>query len=97
MGNISWSPGKLKLIALLLTLIVGLFGLLLTIFGIVAYIDLSDGSHCTKDTDCTNWAVVGIIVMGAFFFLLAVLNAAGVLLGGFIGKHIVRIVTVRPP
>ena len=89
-----WLPdGNVKLISLLLTAIVGLFGLLLMIFGIIAHSELSGGA-CPAGKDCTNWAVVGIIVLGTFFFLLAGLNVAAVMLGGFIGKNIMRILTI---
>jgi len=89
-----WLPqGMTKMASLILTGIVGLFGLLLTIFGAVAYNELS-GNDCPANTDCTNWAVVGIIVLGLFFFLLAGLNVAAVMLGGFIGKNIMRILTL---
>ena len=89
-----WMPdGTVKMASLILSGIVGLFGLLLMIFGIVAYQSLSSGA-CPEGKDCTNWAVVGIIILGTFFFLLAILNVVACFIGGFLGKNIMRILSL---
>merc|ERR1711865_1137932 len=38
-----------------------------------------------------NWAVAGLIVLGIFFFLCAILSLVGLLLGGFPGKMLIRV------
>ena len=89
-----WAPqGGIQLLSYVLSGLVGLFGLLMLIAGIMAYSELTS-SDCPAESDCTNWAVVGIVLLGAFFFLLGILNGAAVFLGGFIGKSIVRIMTI---
>ena len=90
-----WAPdGIVKIISLVFTGLVGLFGLLLTIFGIVAYNELSSGGGCPEGQDCTSWAVIGIVVLGLFFLILAGLNIAAVMMGGAIGKLLVRLLVL---
>merc|ERR1712072_516936 len=75
-----WAPqGGIQLLSYVLSGLVGLFGLLMLIAGIMAYSELTS-SDCPTGSDCTNWAVVGVTVLGAFFFLLGILNGAAVFL-----------------
>jgi len=92
-----WTPeGIPKIASLALTALTMLMGLLLLIFGIVAHLELTKDDNCKSagSDGCTNWAVIGVIILGGFFFLLGGLNIAAVLLGGFIGKLFMRILTI---
>merc|ERR1719473_455463 len=51
--------------------------------------DLQDG--CPAGKDCTNNAVVGLIVAGVFVLLTAIVTLVGIILAGFIGMMLVRI------
>jgi len=81
--------GLWKIIGIVFNGIVALFGLLTMIMGIVAHSDLSGG--CPEGKDCTNWAVVGVIVLGIFFILTAILSLVGMLIGKFPGMMMVRV------
>jgi len=93
-----WTPdGIPKIISLVVTGLVMLMGLLLFIMGIFAHITLTEDPTCSSvdvESACTNWAVVGVIILGAFFFLLGGLNVAAVLIGGFLGKLFMLISTI---
>merc|ERR1712028_322157 len=65
------------------------FGFIVMIMGIVVQSDLN--SSCPEGQECTNWQVVGVIVLGIFFFLTAILSLVGTILGGIIGKLLLRI------
>merc|ERR1740133_179313 len=73
--------GLVKILGLVFNGIVCLFGLITMIMGIVVQVGLNE--DCPEGKDCTNWAVAGLIVLGIFFFLCAILSLVGLLLGGF--------------
>merc|ERR1711865_1234426 len=65
-----FAPGGLsKILGLVFNGIVFLFGFIVMIMGIVVQSDLN--SSCPEGQGCTNWQVVGVIVLGIFFFLTA--------------------------
>ena len=85
-----FAPGGLsKILGLVFNGIVFLFGFIVMIMGIVVQSDLN--SSCPEGQECTNWQVVGVIVLGIFFFLTAILSLVGTILGGIIGKLLLRI------
>eukprot|EP01050_Picozoa_sp_SAG11_P015275 SAG11_NODE_1963_length_3992_cov_3.333676_2_plen_650_part_00 len=81
--------GIVKILGLVFNGVVCLFGLITMICGIYVNSTFSDG--CPAGKDCTNWAVIGVIVLGVFFILTAILSLVGVILGGFVGKLLLRI------
>jgi len=81
--------GLVKILGLVFNGIVCLFGLITMIMGIVVQVGLNE--DCPEGKDCTNWAVAGLIVLGIFFFLCAILSLVGLLLGGFPGKMLIRV------
>jgi len=87
-GNFG-AGGIVKILAFVFNGVVLLFGLIVIIVGAIVMNDLDAG--CPPGKDCTNFAVVGVIVVGVFTFLTAVVSLVGVILGGFIGKMLLRI------
>ena len=81
--------GLFKILGLVFNGVVFLFGFVVMIMGIVVQSDLN--SSCPVGQECTNWQVVGVIVLGIFFFLTAILSLVGVILGKFLGMMLVRI------
>ena len=90
-----WKPtGNVFIAGAVLNGIVLLFGLLTIILGAVANSDLNEGCEGTTLEDggsCVNWACVGIIALGVLFFVVAGVSTGGMVLGGFIGRNMVRI------
>lgn len=72
---------------------VTLFGLLAFIFGIIQYMDLTDPAVCPSG-DCTNWAVMGIIFVGAIFLILGLLHLTAMFVGHVTGRLILRVVNI---
>jgi len=87
----SWEgvDGIMKIVGFVFNGLVLLMGLLTMIGGIVAHVDLSDG--CPDGKDCSNWAVYGVITLGIFFFLIAIMSVVGLVLGNAIGKLLIRV------
>ena len=81
--------GILKIVGFVFNGLVLLMGLLTMIGGIVAHVDLTGG--CPDGGDCSNWAVSGVITLGIFFFLIAILSVVGLVLGNAIGKLLIRV------
>ena len=88
-----WKPEGAAFIAgCVLNGIVLLFGLLTIILGAVANSDLNEGCDSVDGgADCVNWACISIIVLGCFFFVVAGFSTGGLVMGGFLGRNIVRI------
>jgi hypothetical protein len=84
--------GPMKIFGLVFNGIVFLFGMLTTILGIVAQHSLS--TDCPDDKDCTNWACVGVIVLGLFFMMVSVLSVVGMLVGKLPGMMMIRVADV---
>lgn len=85
----------LKIPGLVLAGIEALFGLLLLIFGIVANSELTDDATCAAgDVECTNFAVIMVCVMGAIFFVAGIVHVVSLVLGGTIGRLMLRIVNL---
>jgi len=87
----SWEgvEGILKIVGFVFNGLVLLMGMLTMIGGIVAHVDLTDG--CPAGGDCSNWAVYGVITLGIFFFLIAIMSVVGLVLGNAIGKLLIRV------
>merc|ERR1711871_450254 len=83
------ASGLPKILGLVLSGIVLLFGLIVVIAGAIIMSDLEDG--CPAGQECTSTANIGIILVGVFVLLTAIVSIAGTFLGGFIGMMILRI------
>ena len=86
----SWAPsGLFKVGPMCLAGVVLAAGMLLAVLGLYAHFDLTDG--CPENQDCLNWGVLGVILLGAFFVVVAMFSLGGFVLGGGLGKMLVRL------
>jgi hypothetical protein len=88
----SFSPsGIFKILAFVFNGVVMFFGLIVVIIGVYVLLDLTDEANCPAGQDCTNSAVVGLIVVGIFILLCAIVSLVAVILGSIIGLMLLRI------
>merc|ERR1711907_649826 len=83
------ASGTPKILGLVLSGNVLLFGLIVVIAGAIIMSDLEDG--CPAGQECTSTANIGVILVGVFVLLTAIVSIAGTFLGGTIGMMILRI------
>merc|ERR1711907_393214 len=69
------ASGIPKILGLVLSGIVLLFGLIVVIAGAIIMSDLEDG--CPAGQECTSTANIGIILVGVFVLLTAIVSIAG--------------------
>lgn len=84
--------GIFKILGLVFNGIVGLFGLIVIIAASVIYYDLQEG--CPEGEDCTNTAIIGLIVTGVFCLLTVILAVVGMILAGIVGMMLIRIANI---
>eukprot|EP01052_Picozoa_sp_SAG31_P040764 SAG31_NODE_5991_length_2223_cov_1.492938_1_plen_526_part_00 len=70
----------LSLFSYVLNGLVCLFGLLVLIAGSMLLYDLTNEENCPKGQDCTNMAVVGVVVVGLCIFLNTIVSFVGLFL-----------------
>merc|ERR1711871_881577 len=83
------ASGIPKILGLALSGIVLLFGLIVVIAGAIIRSDLEDG--CPAGQECTSSANLGIILVGVFVLLTAIVSIVGTFMGGTVGMMILRI------
>merc|ERR1719198_563422 len=85
-----FTPGGIpKILGLVLSGVVLIFGLIVVIAGAIIMSDLEDG--CPAGQECTSTANIGIILVGVFVILTAIVSIVSTFLGGMIGMMLMRI------
>merc|ERR1719198_1524108 len=85
-----FTPGGIpKILGLVLSGVVLIFGLIVVIAGAIIMSDLEDG--CPAGQECTSTANIGIILVGVFVILTAIVSIVSTFLGGIIGMMLMRI------